>query len=125
VDVKSLARFRKVGHRITGDRQQGRSNGVGYDKVHLAVDNATRLAYVEVPADEQKPTVIGFLSRAIAWFNGQGIECRRVMSDNGPAYISKSSLKNLAISAKMGQLPSPDARSTGAQRLPVLLRGAS
>ena len=40
-------------------------------------------------ADEQKPTVIGFLARAVAWFNGQGIECRRVMSDNGPAYVSR------------------------------------
>jgi hypothetical protein len=44
VDVKTLARFRKVGHRITGNRQQGRSYGVGYDKVHVAVDDATRLA---------------------------------------------------------------------------------
>ena len=44
IDVKTLARFRKVGHRITGDRQQGRSYGVGYDKVHVAVDDATRLA---------------------------------------------------------------------------------
>ncbi len=97
VDVKSLARFRKVGHRITGDRQQGRSYGVGYDKVHVAVDDATRLAYVEVLADEQKPTVIGFLSRAVAWFNGQGIECRRVMSDNGPAYVSKAFAKACRI----------------------------
>ena len=93
VDVKTLTRFRKVGHRITGNRQQGRSYGVGYDKVHVAVDDATRLAYVEVLADEQKPTVIGFLSRAIAWFNSQGIECRRVMSDNGPAYVSKAFAK--------------------------------
>ncbi|MFQ6540358.1 IS481 family transposase, partial [Aphanothece stagnina RSMan2012] len=56
VDVKSLARFRKVGHRITGDRQQGRSYGVGYDKVHVAIDDATRLAYVEVLPDEKAPT---------------------------------------------------------------------
>jgi hypothetical protein len=69
----SLARFRKVGHRITGNRQQGRSYGVGYDKVYVAVDDATRLGYIEVLADEQKPTVIVFLSRAVAWFNGQGI----------------------------------------------------
>jgi len=93
IDIKSLARFRKVGHRITGDRQQGRSYGVAYDKVHVAVDDATRLAYVEVLADEQKPTVIGFLSRAVAWFNGQGIECRRVMSGNGPAYVPKAFAK--------------------------------
>jgi transposase InsO family protein len=48
---------------------------------------------MEVLVDEQKPTVIGFLSRAIAWFNSQGIECRRVMSDNGPAYVSKAFAK--------------------------------
>jgi hypothetical protein len=53
IDIKSLARFRKVGHRITGDRQQGRSTGVGYEKGHAAVDDATRLAYVEVLTDEQ------------------------------------------------------------------------
>jgi transposase InsO family protein len=82
-----------VGHRITAGLQQGRSYGVGYDKVRVAVDDATRLAYVEVLADEQKPTVIGFLSRAVAWFNGQGVECRRVMSDNGPAYVSKAFAK--------------------------------
>jgi transposase InsO family protein len=93
IDINSFARFRKVGHRIIGDRQQGRSTGVGYDKAHVAFDDATRLAYVEVLADQQKPTVIGFLSRAVAWFNGQGIECRRVMSDNGPAYVSKAFAK--------------------------------
>jgi len=82
-----------VGHRITGDRQKGRSYGVGYNKVHVAVVDATRLAYVEVLADEQETTVIGFLSRAVAWFNSQGVECRRVMSDNGPAYISKAFAK--------------------------------
>jgi len=78
-----------VGHRITGDHQQGLSYGVGYDKVHEAMDDATRLAYVEVLADEQQPKVIGFLSRAVAWFNGQGVECRRVMGENEPAYVSK------------------------------------
>jgi len=51
------------------------------------------MAYAEVLKDKQKPTVIGFLSRAVAWFNGQGIECRRVMSINGPAYVSKAFTK--------------------------------
>ncbi len=54
------------------------------------VDDTTRLAYVEVLADEQKPSVIGFLSRAIAWFHSEEIECRRVMSDNAPAYFSQA-----------------------------------
>jgi transposase InsO family protein len=93
IDVKKLALFRKVGHRITGNRQQGRSAGVGYDRVHVAIDDATRLAYVEVLADEQQATAIGFLCRAVAWFNGQGVECLQVMSDNGPAYLSRSFAK--------------------------------
>jgi transposase InsO family protein len=93
VDVKTLARFPKVGCRITVVRQKVRSYGAGYDKVHVAVDATTRLAYVEVLMDEQKPTFIGFFSRAIAWFNSQGIECRRVISDNGPAYVSKAFAK--------------------------------
>jgi len=87
IDIKSLARFRKVGLRLTGDCQQSLSYGVGYDKVHVAVDDATRLAYVQVLADEQKLTVIGFLGRAVV--NAQGVECRRVMSDTGPSYVSK------------------------------------
>ena len=90
IDVKKLARFRKVGHRITGNRQQGRSTGVGYDRVHVAIDDATRLVYIEVLADEQQATATGFLCRAVAWFNRQGVECLQVMSDNGPAYLSRS-----------------------------------
>jgi len=89
IDVKKLARFRRVVHRITGNSQQGRCMGVGYDRVHVANDDATRVAYIEVLADEQQATAIGFMSLAMAWFNGQGVECRQVMSDNGPAYISR------------------------------------
>jgi hypothetical protein len=67
----------------------GRTAGVGYVKDHEAIDDATRLGYVEVLANEQKATAIGFLSRPVAWFNGQGVECRQVMSENGPAYLSR------------------------------------
>jgi hypothetical protein len=69
IDIKYRARFRKVGHRITGNRQQGRSYGVGYaDKVFRRA-RRPRLAYVEVLVDEQKPTVISLFRRAVAWFN--------------------------------------------------------
>jgi len=88
VDIKQLARFERVGHRITGDRRHGSSRGAGYEKVHVAIDDATRLAYVEVLPDEQKATTIGFLARAVGWFSVQGITCRRILSDNGPAYRS-------------------------------------
>jgi transposase InsO family protein len=89
VDTKQLARFERVGHRITGDRRLGSSPGAGYEKAHVAVDDATRLAYVEVLPDEQKATTVGFLLRAVAWFSQQGITCQRVLSDNGSAYRSK------------------------------------
>ena len=83
-----MARFERVGHRITGDRRQGCSRGVGYEKVHVSVDAATRLADVEVLPDEQKATTVGFLARAVGWSNEQGITCRRILSDNGSAYRS-------------------------------------
>jgi transposase InsO family protein len=54
----------------------------------VAIDYATRLAYVEVLPDEQKATTVGFLARAVGWFSQQGITCRRVLSDNGSAYRS-------------------------------------
>jgi hypothetical protein len=57
-----------VGQRITGNRQQGRSTGVGYDRGDVAIDDAKRLADVDVLADEQQATAIGFLSQAPAWF---------------------------------------------------------
>jgi transposase InsO family protein len=88
VDTKQLARFERIGHRITGDRRQGCSRGAGYEKVHVAIDDATRLAYVEVLPDEQKATTVGFLCRAVGWFSDQGITCRRVLSDNGSSYRS-------------------------------------
>ena len=66
VDINQLARFQRVGHRITGDPRQASSPGAGYEKVHVAVDDATRLSYVEVWADEKGPTTVGFLSRAVA-----------------------------------------------------------
>ena len=68
IDVKKLARFRQVGHRITGNRQQGRSTGVGYDRVHVAIDDTTRLAYVEVLPDEQQATAIGFMNQTLSTY---------------------------------------------------------
>jgi transposase len=65
VNVKKLARFNAVGHFITKDRTKGRSRGVGYDFIHVAIDDHTRPAYVEVHRDEKAVTAIGFLKRAL------------------------------------------------------------
>jgi len=88
LDVKKLARFWRVGHRITGDRH-GASDGAGYDFVHVAVDDATRLAYVEVLSDEKRTATTGFLVRALRWFRQRGIKVERIMTDNGSGYIAR------------------------------------
>jgi hypothetical protein len=81
--------LQRVSHRITGNWRLGSSLGSGYEKVHVAMDDATWLAYVEVLPDEQQATTVAFLVRAVSWFNSQGITCRRVLPDNARAYRSK------------------------------------
>lgn len=88
VDIKKLGRFHKPGHRATGTRTGNRNQGAGWDHVHVAVDDNSRLAYVEVLGDERGETCVGFLRRAIAWFAAQAITVERVMTDNGTGYRS-------------------------------------
>ena len=88
VDVKKLARIGgQAGHRVHGDRRS-RRRGIGWEYVHVAIDDATRLVYVEVLEDEKAVTAVGFLRRAIAHFAAFGIQVERLMTDNGAAYIS-------------------------------------
>ena len=99
VDVKKLGRFLRPGHRVTGrgayrrltqTTAQGRGRGVvGWDFLHVCVDDATRLAYVEVLPDERGPTAAGFLRRAQAWLSERGVTAEQVMSDNGSCYRSR------------------------------------
>jgi transposase InsO family protein len=99
VDVKKLGKIGRPGHRVNGDRRT-RSRGVGWEYVHICVDDATRLAYVEVLKDEKATTAVGFLRRAIAHFRAYGIRVERVMTDNGSAYravIHGLACKTLAI----------------------------
>jgi transposase InsO family protein len=88
IDVKKLGRIGWPGHRVHGDRS-ARSRGVGWEFVHVCVDDCTRLAYVEVLGDERKETVTAFLQRAVCWFADQGVIVERLMTDNGSGYHSK------------------------------------
>jgi transposase InsO family protein/transposase len=89
IDVKKLGRFARPGHRVTGSRSDRRDAGKkGWEFVHVCVDDATRLAYVEVLTDEKAITVVGFLRRAIAFYEAHGISVQRVMTDNGSGYRS-------------------------------------
>jgi transposase InsO family protein len=85
LDVKKLGAIGRPGHRVNGDRTT-RTRGIGWEYVHVAIDDATRLAYVEVLADEKGTTAAGFLRRAVAFFGRYGISVQRILSDNGACY---------------------------------------
>jgi transposase InsO family protein len=97
IDVKKLGRILKPGHRVTGDRHgqsRYRSGGskrvgaAGWEFVHVAIDDHSRLAYAEVLTNEQGPTAVEFLKRALEFFAGYGVSVERVMTDNGSPYVS-------------------------------------
>ena len=87
IDVKKLGRIGRAGHRVNGDRRT-RTRGIGWEFVHVAIDDCTRLAYVEVLDSERTQDVLGFLKRAVAFYQAHGIQVQRLMTDNGPAYRS-------------------------------------
>jgi transposase InsO family protein len=87
LDIKRLGRFHQAGHRAHGDRQRC-SPGAGWEYVHVAVDDHTRLAYVEVLPDQRGPACRAFLERAVAWYQARGIACQRILTDNGSRYLS-------------------------------------
>jgi transposase InsO family protein len=99
VDVKKLGRIVVPGHRVTGNRRHGhrrttytpdgrRIGDAGWEFVHIAIDDCTRLAYVEVLTDEKALTAVGFLRRATAFFARYGITVERLITDNGSPYRS-------------------------------------
>jgi len=89
LDVKKLGRIGgRVGHRIHGDYRQ-RVRGVGWECAHVCIDDASRMAYVEMLPNEQAPVTLGFLERAVAFYRRLGIRVQEVMTDNGPAYLSQ------------------------------------
>lgn len=88
LDVKKLGRIRGIGHRITGDRHV-RARGAGWEYVHVAIDDYSRLAYVEVLANEEGTTTAAFLRRALAFFRQHGIRVRRILTDNAKNYTAQ------------------------------------
>jgi transposase InsO family protein len=88
LDIKPLARIRGVGHRMHGDLSV-KQRGVGYEYAHVAIDDATRVAYVEVRRSQRRRACAAFLRNALAWFRRRAITVRRVLTDNGAAYKSR------------------------------------
>jgi len=87
MDTKKLGRIQGVGHRIHKDRRK-RARGVGWEFLHVCVDDATRLAYAEVLPDERAVSATAFVERALAWFRSLDVLVERVMTDNGSCYRS-------------------------------------
>lgn len=94
-DIKKLGRIARPSHRVTGNRRDS-VEGIGWEHLHVAVDDASRLAYTELLANEQKESATGFLDRALAWFASHGVVAQRVMTDNGSAYRSKLFASSIA-----------------------------
>jgi len=89
LDIKRLGKFARTGHRITGDRTgQSNSRGVGWEYVHVCVDDASRLAFTQVHPDEKAVSAVAHLKAAVTWYASMGVCVARVMTENGSCYKS-------------------------------------
>lgn len=123
VDTKKLGRFREVGHRITGQKTFGK--GGGWEWMHVAIDDASRLTYAEMLSDEQGSTATSFFRRAVAWFDQHGVRVERVMSDNGSPYVSKvfaSACQSLSIKHLRTRPYTPRTNGKAERVIQTLLR---
>jgi transposase InsO family protein len=94
IDIKKLGKFDQIGHRITGDRKgQSNSRGVGWEFVHVCVDDASRIAFSQIKPDERKRSAVAFLKAAVAYYASLGVIVERVMTDNGSCYRSAAFAK--------------------------------
>lgn len=89
IDIKKLGRFERVGHRISGDRRSN-SRGIGWEFVHVCIDDASRLAFSQILPNEKKESAVAFLKAAVAYYASLGVTIARVMTDNGSCYRSKA-----------------------------------
>jgi transposase InsO family protein len=96
MDTSEYVRFQRPGHRVTGDRSsQDRQHRDGLDIVHAIVDDHSRLAYAEIHNDAKAPTVVGFLERALAFYQSNGITPKRLMTDNAWIYVRSRAVRQL------------------------------
>jgi transposase InsO family protein len=99
IDTKRLGRICGVGHRVTGDRTLNRNRGIGWDAVHLAIDDHSRVSFARILPDEGALSCAQFLREAVAYFASLGVRIERVMTDNGTGYkkIFKAACDDLLV----------------------------
>ena len=95
MDVSEYVRFKRPGHRVTGDRRSQDGTPDGVDYVHAIVDDHSRLAYAEIHDDARTETAVGFLCRALAFYGSHGISASRLMTDNAWAYTKGRAFREL------------------------------
>jgi transposase InsO family protein len=88
MDTKKLGRIEAVGHRVTGDPRD-HTRGAGWEFAHVAIDDHSRVGFVQVHADERKGSAVAFLKAAVAHYEALGVKIKRLITDNGSAYRSK------------------------------------
>jgi transposase InsO family protein len=93
IDIKKLGRFVRPGHRITHDRQKGESRGAGHEFVHVAIDDASRLAFSQIRRDQKKESAIAFLNDVVTYYRSLGLKITGIMTDNGSCYRAKAFAK--------------------------------
>ena len=123
LDIKKLGRIGRIGHRIHGDRRR-RKRGVGWEYLHVAIDDHSRLLYAEILANEQAETTAAFLVRATAWYLDHGIVIERVLTDNGGAYRSllfSTTALTLGISQRFTQPYRPQTNGKAERVIRTLL----
>jgi len=86
IDIKKLGRIDGIGHRITGDRTKNHNRGIGWDMVHLAIDDHSRVSFAQVLPDETAVSCVQFLRQAVAYYASLDVRIERVMTDNGTGY---------------------------------------
>ena len=90
IDIKKLGRFAKPGHRVTGTRQECRNEGIGWEFVHVCIDDASRVGFSQIKPDERKRSPVAFLKESVAYYARLGVTVQRVMTDNGSCYRSRA-----------------------------------
>jgi len=130
IDVKKLGKIARPGHRVTGRVSGGghhrRAFDLGWEFVHVAVDDYSRLAYAEVLSDEKALTIVGFLRRAVAFFGRHGITVERVLTDNGGGYrstIHAIACRALGISHRRTRPYRPQTNGKAERFIRTLLAG--
>lgn len=124
LDIKKLGRFVSAGRRATGERSFA-SEGSGWECLHVAIDDHSRVSFAEILPDEKGSTCAAFLERAVAWYASLGVTVERALTDNGPGYLSQqfaAACRTLSITHKRTRPYRPQTNGKVERMIQTLLR---